>query len=96
MFGVEPHELVAGTSYPSAKAERLPLVTARHTEAELHVALLDRDLAWIEEQGLDRRACEARLGDTIARLALVLEETHDLRQRELVQDALTRARRALG
>ena len=25
LFGVEPHQLVAGTDYPIAKAERLPL-----------------------------------------------------------------------
>ena len=29
LFGMEPHELVAGTDYPSAKAERLPVVVAR-------------------------------------------------------------------
>ncbi|HRW42500.1 MAG TPA: helix-turn-helix transcriptional regulator, partial [Microthrixaceae bacterium] len=27
VFGLEPPELVAGTAYPSSKAERLPLVT---------------------------------------------------------------------
>jgi transcriptional regulator with XRE-family HTH domain len=32
VFGVEPAELVAGTSYPRAKGERLPAVVARHTE----------------------------------------------------------------
>src|SRR6267378_5081149 len=47
VFKVEPHELVADTDYPAAKAERLPLVAARYTEVELLVALLDRDLAWL-------------------------------------------------
>src|SRR3954447_5135504 len=28
LFRLEPHELVAGTTYPPAKAERLPVVTA--------------------------------------------------------------------
>src|SRR5262245_30668168 len=32
LFKVEPHELVAGTSYPSAKADRLPVVATRYTE----------------------------------------------------------------
>ena len=45
VFRVEPHELVAGTDYPPAKAERLPLVVARYTEVEHQLALLDRDLA---------------------------------------------------
>ncbi len=48
VFHVEPLELVAGTDYPDAKAERLPLVAARHTETELQLALLDRDLRWLE------------------------------------------------
>src|SRR3954470_3716801 len=48
VFKVEPHELVAGTSYPPAKADRLPLVPARHTEVELQLALLENDLAWLE------------------------------------------------
>jgi transcriptional regulator with XRE-family HTH domain len=48
LFRQEPHELVAGTSYPAAKAERLPLVACRYTETELQLALLQRDLAWLE------------------------------------------------
>lgn len=48
LFKVEPHELVAGTTYPAAKADRLPLVAARYTEAEHQVALCEADLRWIE------------------------------------------------
>jgi transcriptional regulator with XRE-family HTH domain len=48
VFHLEPLELVAGTDYPSAKAERLPVVAARYTEVELQLALLDRDLRWLE------------------------------------------------
>lgn len=48
VFGCEPHELVAGTDYPAAKADRLPLVVARHTEVEHQVALMEADLAWVE------------------------------------------------
>lgn len=40
VFGCEPHELVAGTDYPRAKAERLPLVAARHTEVDHRLAVL--------------------------------------------------------
>jgi transcriptional regulator with XRE-family HTH domain len=47
-FRMEPHELVAGTSYPVAKADRLPLVVARWTEVEHRLALLERDLWWLE------------------------------------------------
>src|SRR5690242_13786132 len=45
VFKVEPHELVTGTDYPAAKAERLPLVAARYTEVEHQLALLDAQLA---------------------------------------------------
>src|SRR5437879_4908965 len=45
VFKFEPHELVAATDYPAAKAERLPLVAARYTEAEHQLALLDAQLA---------------------------------------------------
>jgi transcriptional regulator with XRE-family HTH domain len=40
IFGCEPWELAAGTDYPPAKAERLPLVTARHTDVDQHLAQL--------------------------------------------------------
>lgn len=48
LFKLEPHELVAGTNYPAAKADRLPPVANRYTEAELQVALCEADLAWVE------------------------------------------------
>jgi transcriptional regulator with XRE-family HTH domain len=48
IFHLEPLELVEGTAYPEPKAERLPLVAARYTEIEHQVALLQRDLAWLE------------------------------------------------
>lgn len=51
LFKVEPLELVLGTKYPSAKAERLPLVAARHTEVELQLAVCENDLAWADRLG---------------------------------------------
>src|SRR4051812_45978701 len=45
VFRCEPHELVAGTDYPIAKAERLPLVAARYTEVDHQLALLNAQLA---------------------------------------------------
>ena len=93
VFKVEPHELVRGTGYPEAKAERLPLVAARHTEVELQVALLDNDLRWIDE--LELRAAEPLLEAWLGRLSLLLDETDDARQRALVEDAMARARSRL-
>ncbi len=48
LFRLEPHELVGGTSYPDAKSDRLPLVVARWTEVEHRLALLRRDLWWLD------------------------------------------------
>ena len=87
VFGMEPHELVAGTSYPRAKAERLPPVTARHTEVEHQLALLDNDIAWLERTG----GAHGRnvVDEWDARLLALLDSTHDRRER----DALVAARR---
>jgi transcriptional regulator with XRE-family HTH domain len=89
VFGLEPHELVAGTSYPMAKADRLPLVVARHTEAELQCRLLDRDIELAERTG-DRRP----LVGWGPRLRALHGEVHDARQRLLLDQALARLRRA--
>ena len=56
IFKLEPHELVGGTQYPMAKAERLPAVAARHTEVELQLALCERDLDWVARTGSCARA----------------------------------------
>lgn len=47
VFHVEPPALVDGTTYPDARADRLPLVAARYTEVEHQLALLRHDLAWL-------------------------------------------------
>ena len=89
VFGMEPHELIAGTTYPTAKADRLPLVVARHTEVELQCRLLDRDL---EEHG---RTGDVTLLDGWAhQLAALDRTTIDPRQRELLARAGERLRRA--
>jgi transcriptional regulator with XRE-family HTH domain len=76
VFRMEPHDLVAGTSYPVAKADRLPLVVARWTEAEHQIALLGRDLAWLE-RGTSHAVAEAVLAEweaTLAKLAATVAE----------------------
>lgn len=55
IFGIEPIDLVAGTDYPEAKADRLPLVAAKHTEVGARLAALDLELRWVEELDPDRR-----------------------------------------
>jgi transcriptional regulator with XRE-family HTH domain len=75
VFKLEPHELIADTAYPEAKAERLPVVAARYTEVELQLRLFEAtpdDPAWPE------------------RLRLLLELTHDPRERAAITRALHR------
>ncbi len=88
IFGVEPHELVEGSTYPVAKVDRLPLVAARHTEVELQVALLDRDLRWLESAppAVARRVVATWRRD----LAELADRTYDPRQRELIEAARSR------
>lgn len=81
VFKLEPHELVADTSYPRAKAERLPVVACRYTEVELQLRLFERDL----ETGAD-------CGGWAHRLAALEALAYDRRER----DALRRARLRLA
>lgn len=48
IFKVSPHELVEGTTYPEAKAERLPSVVCSYTLFELEMMLLENDLTWLQ------------------------------------------------
>jgi transcriptional regulator with XRE-family HTH domain len=86
LLKLEPHELVAGTSYPAAKAERLPAVACRYTEAELQLALLRRDLTWA-----GRRPDEAARAELAAewreRIANLRAEAFDEGERALLDEA---------
>jgi transcriptional regulator with XRE-family HTH domain len=88
IFGMEPHELVDGSTYPVAKADRLPLVAARHTEVELQLALMDRDLRWLESA--PRQVAERVLAGWRRDLAELSQRTFDPRQRALIAAARER------
>lgn len=80
LFRLEPHDLVAGTSYPTAKADRLPLVVARWTEVEHQLALLARDLEWLDQGAGDRAGAErvlARWEADLAKLAAAVREPEE-------------------
>ena len=85
VFKVEPHELVAGTDYPAAKAERLPVVVTRYTEVELQLALLDADIARLDD--LSRTRAVDVLEGWRTRLALLGGESHDVRELRALADA---------
>jgi transcriptional regulator with XRE-family HTH domain len=81
LFHLEPHELIAGTSYPSAKAERLPLCACRYTEAELQLALLRRDLEWAARAPRQRAEL---LQEWSARLSALRQRTDDAGEQRLI------------
>jgi len=88
VFKVEPHELVAGTTYPRAKADRLPVVAARYTEVEHQLALLGADRDWIERGAVDVAEAQVVLERWRATLGLLADETWDPRERAAVRDAV--------
>jgi transcriptional regulator with XRE-family HTH domain len=83
-FKLEPHELVAQTDYPPAKAERLPVVAARYTEVEHQLALLDARLAAVDDPVTrDRILIEAR-----PILRELLRRSFDPRERSVLEARL--------
>lgn len=90
VFGCEPYELVAGTAYPPAKAERLPVVTARHTEVEHQLEILAALLGLVERApaaARDRLAEDVR-SEWRSRLVHLLEHAEDPEERHRVRAAL--------
>ena len=49
LLKIPPHDLVAETTYPQAKADRLPSVVCSYTQLEVDLSLLENDLKWLEE-----------------------------------------------
>lgn len=86
VFGIEPLELVKGTDYPTGKADRLPLVAARHTEVGARLTALDLELRWIDR--LDP-VFRAEALEAVARELKVLER----KSLEPAEAALVRAAR---
>jgi transcriptional regulator with XRE-family HTH domain len=89
LFRMEPHELVEGTGYPAAKAERLPAVACRYTEVELQLALLERDLLWLARLP-DAAARRETIAAWHARLAALHSRAWDAGERRMLDAALAR------
>jgi transcriptional regulator with XRE-family HTH domain len=90
VFGCEPWELAAGTNYPPAQAERLPLVTARHTEVDHQLALLDAALgtaARVPPPAGSRLAADLR-AEWRPRLAALARRCADPTERERIRRVL--------
>jgi transcriptional regulator with XRE-family HTH domain len=48
LFKISPDELVRGTAYPQAKAERLPAIACCYTKQDFALAILENDLYWLQ------------------------------------------------
>ncbi|HEY3143220.1 MAG TPA: helix-turn-helix transcriptional regulator [Acidimicrobiales bacterium] len=95
VFGCEPYELVADTDYPRAKAERLPVVTARHTEVAHQLALLGALLDLVDRVPApvrDRLAAHLR-EEWRTRLSQLLDRTEDAEERQRLRATLAELRR---
>jgi transcriptional regulator with XRE-family HTH domain len=98
VFGYEPHELVNGTRYPDAKAERLPPVVARYTAIDRELLLLERDLEWLDRlahlpqsTGLAHKT----LHDWLDRLAQLIDSQADRHAAERLMEAQREGQRRL-
>jgi transcriptional regulator with XRE-family HTH domain len=92
LFRLEPHDLVAGTSYPVAKSDRLPLVVTRWTEVEHQLALLSRDLWWLDgadggSKPAPRSVVDQVLGEWDTTLAKLADTVVDGAEAALVASA---------
>ncbi len=90
LFKVDPYELVANTSYPIAKTERLPLVAPRYTEVELQLRLLDQDLARLPLLSAAKRRMIVEEWD--ARLKILAKESLDPYESAALKAARTNLR----
>ena len=72
LFKTPPHELVAGTTYPAAKGEKLPHVVCCFTSLEMELALFENDLTWVERLA-HTPECRALAGEIFSRWSPRLE-----------------------
>jgi transcriptional regulator with XRE-family HTH domain len=88
LFKVAPHDLVAGTDYPIAKVDRLPVVVAQHTEVELQMALFDNDVGWFDAVAPARAEIALARWDVTFRF--LRDASHDTAERSDIDAALRR------
>ena len=96
LFRMEPHDLVEATSYPVAKSDRLPLVVARWTEVEHQLAMLGRDLWWLDGSSLVGTADRAMVERVLGEWEIVLAKLADRVLDPEGAAALATARRAVA
>lgn len=90
LFKITPLELVSGTTYPEAKAERLPPIACSYTALEVELALLDNDLKWLDRMhgitNLPQLSREIRERWS-AKIASLKNDYFEEREREMIDSA---------
>ena len=89
-FKLPPHELVGDTTYPRAKADKLPQIVSFYTPLEMELALFENDLAWLERLAHapeGKRLAEEVLRDWVSRLERLARGCFDSRERERITSA---------
>jgi transcriptional regulator with XRE-family HTH domain len=89
VFKLSPQALVDSTTYPLAKAERLPQVACCYTALEHDLALLENDLTWLKRLSED---CSG--ANDIRSLALEVAQEWLTRLRAWREQAIDEADRA--
>jgi len=85
LLKIDPPELVEGTDYPEAKADRLPFTAAKHSDLELDLRLLEHDLEWAAQGYLETGMVRARW---LPLLEQRLQQTLDSREQQKLRAAL--------
>lgn len=97
VFSIPPHELVADTSYPQAKSDRLPVIVALHTEVDMALALCSAEIELAARCGdltvLDERTryWSMRLQELVSRWPDPLDRRRLLATRSRALDELARS-----
>lgn len=89
VFKIAPHEFVSATSYPQAKADRLPVTVAWYTQRDQQMSLLNRDLLWLQRiaDSLERQRLSAHLVEEwLPQLNVWLNECCDVGERQEYSD----------
>jgi hypothetical protein len=94
LFKLSPLELVDGTSYPRAKAERLPEITNLYTQLELELIVLMNDVAWLNRLDNPKWKSDC-LNETIDNWSSRLEEWNVRYLDEHEQNILLRIKQIL-
>lgn len=91
IFKQSPQDLVEGTTYPRAKAEKLPTIVCSFTRLEYEIALFENDLAWINRlntSSLTPEDAQKLIRQWRTRLESFAPEEMETSEREILSQAV--------